>query len=344
MIALLASLLGSVRGGLYYVLLAAMMLVSGISGSKAADMAAIAPGLFPEMRRRGAKDGDLVALLSSSAAMADTIPPSLVLITLGSVTGISIASLFTAGLIPALVLAAALALLTFVRSRNEILPQIARSGTKPIGRAFLVALPALILPFVIRWAVVEGIATATEVSTIGILYTLIAGTLIYRPMQWSRLYPIMVETASLSAAILFVIGTANGMAWSLTQSGFSSDLASAMETYSGGRYGFLALTIVVFVLLGNILEGIPAILLFAPLLLPVSHSFGINDVHYAMVVVVAMSIGLFAPPFGVGFYAACAIGKVPPEIAAPHVWRYLGALMAGLILIAAVPWLSTALL
>ena len=344
MISLLALLLGWIRGGLYYVLLAAMMLVSGISGSKAADMAAIAPGLFPEMRRRGAKDGDLVALLASSAAMADTIPPSLVLITFGSVTGISIASLFAAGLIPAVVLAAVLALLTFIRVRGETVPARPRTRPAAIGRAVLVALPALLLPFLIRWAVVDGVATATEVSTIGILYAVVAGVTIYRPMQWSRLYPILVETASLAGAILLVIGTATGMAWSLTQSGFSSDLTLAMEKVSGGPYGFLAITIVVFILLGNILEGIPAILLFAPLLLPVSHSFGIHDVHYSMVVVIAMSIGLFAPPFGIGFYAACAIGRVAPELAVRHVWRYLGALIAGLVLIAAVPWFSTALL
>ncbi|MBV9892284.1 MAG: TRAP transporter large permease subunit, partial [Rhizobacter sp.] len=263
-IAFLASLLGTVRGGLYYVLLVAMMLVSGISGSKAADMAAIAPGLFPEMRRRGANDGDLVALLASSAAMADTIPPSLVLITLGSVTGISIASLFTAGVIPALVLALTLAAITFVRSRSEPRPGLERPSAGAIGRAFVGALPALLLPFVIRWAVVEGVATATEVSTVGVVYTLVVGILLYRPVQWHRFYPVLIETAALSGAILFVIGTATGMAWALTQSGFSADLASAMTAHSGGPYGFLAITIVVFVLLGNVLEGIPAILLFGP--------------------------------------------------------------------------------
>jgi TRAP-type C4-dicarboxylate transport system permease large subunit len=155
---------------------------------------------------------------------------------------------------------------------------------------------------------------------------------------------VLIETAALSGAILFVIGTATGMAWALTQSGFSSDLASAMKAHSGGAYGFLAITVIVFVLLGNILEGIPAILLFAPLLLPVSSSFGIHDVHYAMVVVIAMSIGLFSPPFGIGFYSACAIGKVAPDQAIGHMWKYLGALLAGLILIAAVPWFSICLL
>jgi len=188
------------------------------------------------------------------------------------------------------------------------------------------------------------VATATEVSTVGVVYTLVVGILLYRPVQWNRFYPVLIETAALSGAILFVIGTATGMAWALTQSGFSADLASAMTAHSGGPYGFLAITIVVFVLLGNVLEGIPAILLFGPLLLPVAHSFGIHDVHYAMVVVIAMSIGLFAPPFGIGFYAACAIGRVAPAEAAGHIWRYLAALMAGLIAIAAIPWFSTGLL
>jgi tripartite ATP-independent transporter DctM subunit len=343
-ISLLAALLGFVRGGLYYVLLVAMLLVSGISGSKVADMAAIAPGLFPEMRRRGAKDGDLTALLACSAAMADTIPPSIVLITLGSVTGISIASLFTAGLIPALVLAAALALVTFARSRSEPRPPQSRPDWALIRKALLPAIPAVALPFVIRWAVVAGVATATEVSTIGIIYALVVGIVLYRPVQWSRFYPALVEAAVLSGAILFVIGTATGMAWSLTQSGFSAQLATTMTSLSGSGAGFLAITVVVFILLGNILEGIPAILLFAPLLLPVSHAFGINDVHYSMVVVIAMSIGLFAPPFGIGFYAACAIGKVRPDQVIGHMWRYLSALVVGLIAIAAVPWFSTALL
>ncbi|NML44769.1 TRAP transporter large permease subunit [Ramlibacter sp. G-1-2-2] len=341
-IALLASLMGFVRGGLYYVLLVAMLLVSGISGSKVADMAAVAPGLFPEMRRRGAKDGDLTALLASSAAMADTIPPSIVLITLGSVTGMSIASLFSAGILPALVLTVALGVVTFVRTRDDTPPEDARPDWSKIRKALLPALPAIALPFVIRWAVVEGVATATEVSTIGIVYALVVGILLYRPVQWKRFYPALVETAVLSGAILFVIGTATGMAWSLTQSGFSSQLAKAMTALSGNAAGFLAITIIVFVLLGNILEGIPAILLFAPLLLPVSHAFGINDLHYAMVVVIAMSIGLFAPPFGIGFYAACAIGKVAPDEVIGHMWRYLGALIVGLIAVAAVPWFSTA--
>src|SRR6476619_4905833 len=189
MVAFLASLLGHVRGGLHYVLVGAMYLVSGISGSKAADMAAVAPVLFPEMKTRGARPGDLVALLAATGAQTETIPPSLVLITIGSVTGVSIAALFTGGLLPGVVLAITLSVLVWWRYRGEDLRHVRRATGAEIGRALLVALPAVILPFVIRAAVVEGVATATEVSTLGIAYSLVAGVVFYRRMQWGRLVP-----------------------------------------------------------------------------------------------------------------------------------------------------------
>ena len=344
MVNFLASLLGHVRGGLNFVLLGAMYLVSGISGSKAADMAAVAPVLFPEMKKRGANEGELVSLLAASGAMSETIPPSLVLITIGSVTGVSIAGLFTGGLVPALVLASALAALAWWRSRGEDMSGVRRASKREVGRALLISLPALVLPFLIRAAVVQGVATATEVSTIGIAYSVVAGLLLYRRFDWGRLYPMLVETACLSGAILFIIGTATGMAWALTQSGFSRSLAQAMASVPGGAHGFMAISVVVFVILGSILEGIPAIVLFGPLLFPIAKALGINDVHYAMVVVLAMGVGLFAPPFGVGYYAACAIGKVSPDAAMRRIWPYMGALILGLVLVAAVPWFSTGFL
>jgi tripartite ATP-independent transporter DctM subunit len=292
------------------------------------------------MKRRGADPGELVALLSASGAMSETIPPSLVLLTIGSVTNISIAALFTGGLVPALVLALALCALAWYRSRGEDLSGVRRASGREIGRSFLIALPALVLPFIIRAAVVEGVATATEVSTIGIAYAVVTGIVLYRQFDWRRLYPMLVDTASLSGAILLIIGTATAMAWALTQSGFSGRLASAMAAVPGGKGGFLAISIVAFAVLGSVLEGIPAIVLFGPLLFPVSRALHIHDVHYAMVVILAMGIGLFAPPFGVGFYAACAIGRVSPDAAMGRVWPYLGALLLALILVAALPWLS----
>lgn len=340
MVAFLASLLGHVRGGLSYVLLGAMYLVSGISGSKAADMAAVAPVLFPEMKARGAKPGDLVALLAATGAQTETIPPSLVLITLGSVTGVSISALFTGGMLPGVVLAITLCAVVWWRYRDDDLSNVRRATRGEIGKKLLISIPAIALPFVIRAAVVEGVATATEVSTIGIAYAVLAGLLIYRRFDWRRLKPMLIETAGLSGAILLIIGTATGMAWALTQSGFSSQLAQAMAGLPGGAAMFMAASILVFIVLGSVLEGIPAIVLFGPLMFPIARQMGINDVQYAMVVILSMGMGLFAPPFGVGYYAACAISRIRPDEGMKPIVGYMLALLVGLILVAAVPWIS----
>jgi tripartite ATP-independent transporter DctM subunit len=339
MIEFLASLVGHLHGGLSFVLIGAMYLVSGISGSKVADMAAIAPVLFPEMKKRGASEGDLVALLATTGAQSETIPPSIVLITIGSVTGLSISALFTAGMLPGSVLALILWVVWW-RYRKEDLSGAQRFSKRQIGRLFVVSLPALALPFVIRMAVVEGVATATEVSTIGIAYSMVIGLLVYRRFEWKRLGRMLVDAATLSGAILFIIGCATAMAWALTQSGFSQDLAQLMGSMPGGAYGFLAVSIVVFVMLGSVLEGIPAIVLFGPLLFPIARIAGVNEVHYAIVVILSMGVGLFSPPFGVGYYSACAISKVNPDAGIRPIVGYMAALIVGLILIAAIPWLS----
>ena len=344
MVAFLASLLGHVKGGLSYVLIGAMYLVSGISGSKAADMAAVAPVLFPEMKARGAKPGDLVALLAATGAQTETIPPSLVLITIGAVTGVSIAALFTGGMLPGAVLGAALCAMVWRRYRHEDLSQVRRATRREIGRSLLVAIPAIALPFLIRAAVIEGVATATEVSTLGILYAALAGLLVYRQFSWRRLLPMLVDTAALSGAILLIIGAATGMAWALTQSGFSAELAASMARLPGGAPVFMAISILAFIVLGSVLEGIPAIVLFGPLLFPIARQVGIHEVHYAMVVVLAMGIGLFAPPFGVGYYAACAISRIHPDQGMRPILGYILALLAALALVAAIPWISTGFL
>jgi len=341
MVRFLASLLGHVRGGLSYVLVGGMYLVSGISGSKAADMAAIAPVLFPEMRKRGVDEGEMVALLAATGAQTETIPPSIVLITIGSVTGISIAALFSGGLVPALVLASLLCLVVWWRNRNVDVSALQRAGWREIGSTLMTAMPALALPFIIRAAVVEGVATATEVSTIGIAYAVLAGLVLYRQLDFRKLWPALVDTAALSGAILLIIGTATAMAWALTQSGFSRQLAQAMTQLPGGTTGFMAVSILAFVVLGSVLEGIPAIVVFGPLLFPIAKQMGVHDVHYSMVVVLAMGIGLFAPPFGVGYYAACAISRVSPTKGMRPILGYVLALLVGTIIVAAVPGLST---
>jgi tripartite ATP-independent transporter DctM subunit len=340
MIDFLASLVGHLRGGLSYVLLAGIYIVSGISGAKAADMAAIAPVLLPEMKKRGESLDDAVALMAASGAMSETSPPSLVLITIGSVTGVSIAALFSAGLLPGFVLALGLAVLARFKAPHLATQTRKRPSLKTIAQCFIIALPALILPVIIRTAVVEGIATATEVSTVGIVYSMICGLLFYRQFPLRRIFPMLIQTAALTGAIMLIIGCATCMAWALTQSGFSTQLAHLMSLVPGGKLGFMLVSIGLFIILGSVLEGIPALVLFGPLLFPIARMVGINDVHYAIVVILAMGLGLFAPPLGVGFYTACAIGKASPAHVAKKIWPYLLVLAGGVLLVAVFPVLS----
>ncbi len=340
----LASLLGHVRAGMSYVLLGSMFLVSGISGSKVSDMATVAPALFPEMKRRGHRPPEMIALLATGAAMAETVPPSIVLIVLGSAAGVSIAGLFTSGFAIAMVLLLVLAILARWKARHESMAGVRRAPFSVIKKAFLVAAPALVLPFLIRTAVGEGIATATEVSTIAVHYAMIIGATLYGGISLKKLYSMLVETAALSGAILMILGAASAMAWALTQTGFAAQLVEAVQGLPGGWLTFMGVTILIFMVLGCVLEGLPAIVLMAPIMFPVARSLGINDIHYSMVVVTAMNIGLMTPPIGIGFYIACKIGNVSPDEAMKAIWPYIGALMIGLLVIAAVPYFSTVFL
>lgn len=341
---LLASLIGHVKAGMSYVLLGSLFIVSGISGSKVSDMATVAPALFPEMRRRGNKQPEMVALLATGAAMADTVPPSIVLIVLGSVAGVSIAGLFESGFFVAMVLLAALLVLARWKARNEATDNVRRPSLGAIGRLALVAAPALVLPFLIRSAVGGGVATATEVSTIAVLYAMLIGQVLYGGIGWKRLYKMLVETAALSGAILLILGTASAMAWAITQSGIVQQLTQFLTTLPGGWIAFMLVTIAVFLVLGCLLEGLPAVLLLAPIMFPIAKKLGIHDIHYSMVIVCAMNVGLMMPPIGVGFYVACRIGDAKPDEVMVAIWPYIAALLVGVLVIAMVPWFSTFML
>lgn len=340
----LSSLLGHVRAGMSYVLLGSLFIVSGISGSKVSDMATVAPALFPEMKRRGNKPPEMIALLSTGAAMADTVPPSIVLIVLGSVAGISIAGLFQSGVVVAGVLLIALLLLARWKARNERVGEVGRAPLGLACRLMLVAAPALVLPFLIRSAVGGGVATATEVSTIAVIYALLIGKVLYGGISGRQFYTMLVDTAALSGAILIILGTASAMAWAITQSGVVQQLSMLLTGMPGGWLGFIFVSAAIFVLLGCLLEGLPAILLAAPIMFPIARQFGIHDIHYAMVMVAAMNIGLMMPPIGVGFFIACRIGNVSPDEAIGAIWPYIAALLAGLAVVAAIPAISTAVL
>ena len=341
MVAFLAALVGHVRGGLSYVLLGAMYLVSGISGSKAADMAAVAPVLFPEMRRRGSHPGELAALLASSSAMSETIPPSLVLITIGSVTNVSITALFTGGLLPAAVAALALVVVSWYRSRHMDTGGGERAPVSLMLRTLRHRDPR---PDPAVRDPRRGDRRRRHRDR-----GLHRRRGLHRAARAVRL-PAVRLAAHLSDAGRYAVADRRGDADHRHRDGdgLGADAVGLFPVAGrrrwrrcrAARLGFLAITAVTFVILGSVLEGIPAIVLFGPLLFPVAKAMGVHEVHYAMVIILAMGIGLFAPPFGVGFYGACAIGRVSPDDALGRMWPYLAALAVALAIVVAVPWLS----
>ena len=308
-------------------------------------MAAVAPVLFPEMKARGAKPGDLVALLAATGAQTETIPPSLVLITLGSVTGVSISALFTGGMLPGIVLAVTLCAVVWWRYRSDDLSGVRRATRGEILKKLVIAVPALALPFVIRAAVVEGIATATEVSTIGIAYAVLAGLLIYRRFEWARLKPMLVDTAALSGAILLIIGAATGMAWALTQSGFSGQLARTMGGVAGRR--------------GDVHGGIDRRVHRARqrarrhsrdrAVRPADVPDRARDGHQRCPLLDGRDPldgrrACSRRRSGLGYYSACAVSRIHPDEGMKPIVGYIAALIVGLIVVAAVPWISTGFL
>jgi tripartite ATP-independent transporter DctM subunit len=337
----LASLVGHIKAGMSYVLLGSLFVVSGISGSKTSDMATVAPALFPEMERRGHKKAGMVALLATGAAMADTVPPSIVLIVLGSVAGVSIAGLFQSGFVVAMVLLIALMALARWYARDEDMRGVTRPSLNVVVKLIVVAAPALTLPFIIRSTVAGGFATATEVSSIAVLYAMIIGHFLYGGIGARKIYGMLVETATLSGAILLILGTASGMSWAVTQSGVIQNMTNFLISLPGGVVAFIVVSTIIFVVLGCLLEGLPAILLLAPIMFPIARKLGIHDIHYSMIAVCAMNIGYMTPPIGIGLYIACRIGDASPDEVTKAIWPYLIALFVGVAIIAAVPWIST---
>ena len=343
LIELLQHLVGRARGGLNVVMVIAMVLFSGISGSKMADVAAVGAVLIPASRKSGQKAGSTVALLAASAVMAETIPPCINLIILGFVANLSIGGLFAAGLLPAALMALALIVVSILFGKaSATLP-----SAPPAGRAMLrmwlgagVSLGLIVMIFV---GFKSGFATATEISAFASLYAIVVGSLMFRELTPAAAWRSFVHAASRSGLVLFIVAAAQSLAFVLTLQQVPHAVGEFMVglSHGGGTWLFMLLSIVILIAMGSVLEGAAALIIFGPLLLPVATRLGIAPLHYGVVLVVAMGIGLFAPPLGLGLYGACLIGKVPVEETVRPMLGYLGLLLACLLVIAFVPGIST---
>jgi tripartite ATP-independent transporter DctM subunit len=321
-----------------------MVLFSGISGSKMADVAAVGSVLIPAARRSKQNPGSAVALLAASAVMAETIPPCINLIILGFVANLSIGGLFVAGIFPAGLMALALIVLCIILGKRpeaveETEPKI------PVTGLWSGAIASFGLIFMIFFGFKSGFATATEISAFAAVYAIVIGSIVFRELNFKNAAHSFVQSATRSGLVLFIVAAAQSLAFTLTLQQVPHMVGDFMLSLSGshGVWLFMLLSIVVLVVMGSVLEGAAALIIFGPLLLPVAVKLGIDPLHFGVVLVISMGLGLFAPPLGLGLYGACLIGNVPIEQTIKPIMGYLGLLLLCLLVIAFVPSISTTL-
>ena len=345
LIELLQRAVGQMRGGLNVVMVTSMVLFSGISGSKMADVAAVGSVLIPTARSTRQNPGSAVALLAASAVMAETIPPCINLIILGFVANLSIGGLFMAGLLPAGLMALGLIIVSIIFGKRS---PASAGGAEPRPRVSGLwggAIASFGLIFMIFAGFKSGFATATEISAFAAVYALIVGSVLFGELSLKTAAATFVQAATRSGLVLFIVAAAQSLAFILTLRQVPHAIGEMMLALSGthGVWLFMLLSIAVLIVMGSVLEGAAALIIFGPLLLPVAVTLGINPLHFGVVLVIAMGIGLFAPPLGLGLYGACLIGNVPIEQTVKPIMGYLGLLFLCLLVVAFVPAISTTL-
>lgn len=354
LIGLLQRLIGRIRGGLQVVMIASMALFSGISGSKMADVAAVGSLLIPAIRDDNQDTSDAVGLLASTAVMGETIPPCINIIILGSVANISIGGLFAAGILPAATMAAALVLVAVLSgAQRKRVVGLEQEENAPVSRKIPTALPSLlagtlltlVMMAIIFGGILGGIATPTEVSAFAVAYALIVGGLAFRQLTWRAILKLFVDSASMAGMVLFIVATAQIVAYILTAQQVPQAIATFMTGLAGnyGNWIFLPLSALILIVMGSVLEGAPALIIFGPLLIPTAEQLGIQPLHFGIVMIIAMGLGLFAPPLGMGIYTACAVGGVSVEQVARPSFKYLSIIFVTLLIIMFVPWITLSL-
>jgi tripartite ATP-independent transporter DctM subunit len=333
------SLVGRFRGGMLQVIVVSMYIMSGISGSKVADVAAVGTTMKNVMRRERYDSGETAAVLAACAIMGETVPPSIAMLVLASVTSLSIGTLFIAGLLPAAVMALCLMVLIFFRSRSRA-GETKKHSVGEITHAGVQAIPALIAPVILIGGIISGVATPTEVSSTAVIYALLLSIFFYRSLRPGQLWRVMASTAAQAGMVLFITSTASTFSWSLTIAKMPQQIAALFSVFHGSATLFMLATIATLVVMGALLEGLPALLIFGPLLLPMAPNFGIDPLQYGLVMIIAMGLGAFSPPIGVGMFVTCSICETTMENATRHMLPYLVVLIIGLLLVAFVPWFS----
>ena len=337
------ALIGWIRGGLAMAVVIAEYIFSGISGSTIADVSAIGGTMIPPMVRAGYRPAQAVSIVAAASAMGILVPPCILMIVLGAIANVSVAALFVAGFIPAVVLALAIMGYIYYDARRENIAPPQRMAAADIGEAFKRAIIPLGLPAIIFGGILGGVVTPTEAAALAVVYAFIVGVFVYGEIKWKDLPGIMARSAVVTATVCFLLAVAAVIAWMLAVAQVPQAILAAMQAASAGPISFLILSALLFIFLGAILEGLPAVVILVPTFLPVVKQMNIDLIHYSIVVTAATGIGLFLPPIGVGLFIASAIAGVTIDKVSREMMPYVLMLMIGLLVVIMFPWITLVL-
>jgi C4-dicarboxylate transporter DctM subunit len=332
------SLVGHFRGGMGQVVIVSEIFFSGISGASLSDASAIGSIMFPTLKKSGYEPAKAVALIAAACAMGILIPPCLTMVVLGALAGVSVSALFVAGFLPGFFMAVALMVLVYVQSKRGLLPAGERKASFAERiQALRGAVFPLLLPIIIFGGILGGVFSPTEAAGVAVLYALLVATFIYKEMTFKLFYALLVDTAVTTGAIGLILGAASAFSAILSFGGVPDQVADLIIGFSSDPLFFLIAANLVFLFFGAVLDGIPALLLFVPILLPVAKSLGINTLHFALMSVASLGVGLVVPPIGILVLVVCSITKTPLGDVSKAMVPYLGILMLCLLLMIVFP-------
>ena len=331
-------LVGRIPGGLAHTNIVASMFFGGISGSAVADAAAMGTILVPGMVRKGYEPGFSAAVTAASSTVGPIIPPSIFMVIMGVTTGLSIGGLFAAGIIPGLMLGFTMMGLSYFMAIHYNYPRETETfGMRRIGREFLSAGPALLAPLIILGGILGGIFTATEAAAVAVLYAFLLGTVVYRELSIRKLADIFIQSGTTTAVLLLIIGMANIFAWVLTAEQIPTRIAQAMLSVTESRYLILLFINVLLIFIGMFLEGGAAIIILAPTLLAVAKAVGIIPLHFGLVMVLNIVVGLLTPPLGVCLFVVSGVTGLDLSLIIRSVLPFLAVEFAVLMLVTYLP-------
>jgi C4-dicarboxylate transporter DctM subunit len=341
LVRLATNLVGHIRGGLGFVVVVSEIFFSGISGSSIADASAIGSLLLPSMVRAGYTAARATAIVAAATGMGMMIPPCLNMVVLGAVANISIAGLFMGGFLPGFLMALTLMVVIYIQSSRGTLP--AATSAKPTMQEVLASIKEsvipLLTPVIIFGGIFAGVFTATEAAAVATLYAFLVSFFLYKEIGMTELYKILIDTAVMTGVVSLLVGAATGFSWILATFQVPRMIGDFITSVGGGQYTFMLLSIVVFLFFGMILDGLPAILIFFPILMPIALSLGVQPLHYGVLVIAIVGIAIVAPPIGLCLVILCSLAKIKLTDTIGPLIPYISILIADLVIMAFWPWL-----